>query len=264
MDKTPCYFDMIGSSTLHFKGEKNVDGGHSGHEKSHYMVVLCTSLSGKFMKTLVIFIGLKNIPKCNKPPNIEVAVTKGGFIKEALMVDWIEKIYKARGSYFATRKSLLLMDNHRSHNCPAVLGALNRLNAAVKLIPAKTTSFLQPLDVGVNASFKAAMREEWKRWFEEGPKDYTPAGYCKKLSYDQLPSFVSATVKSVSADIIQKSFIACGAAPNGQKVAKDSLNRRLKTILCYNTSKGSGIETIDNSPFPDLSTLTQTVVMLKM
>jgi hypothetical protein len=155
MDETPVYMDMVGSTTIDFKGGRNVDGAHTGHEKSRFTVVMCSSMSGRLTKTMVIFKGLKNVPKCEIPANIHVAVSKGGSMKEPLMLEWLDKCFRARGSFFATTKSLLLMDNHLSHNRESVLKACRQMNVTVKLIPAKTTSFLQPLDVGANGPFKA-------------------------------------------------------------------------------------------------------------
>ena len=62
MDETPVYIDMISSTTLEFKGGKNVNGASTGHEKSRFTVAITTSASGKMLKGYVIFKGLKNIP----------------------------------------------------------------------------------------------------------------------------------------------------------------------------------------------------------
>lgn len=63
MDETPCFFDMANSRTLHFTGEKTVDGLDTGHSKNRFTTVLCISASGKFIKSLIIFKGLKKILK---------------------------------------------------------------------------------------------------------------------------------------------------------------------------------------------------------
>ena len=63
MDETPCYFDMASDQTLHSRGEKNVDGIDTGHKNSRFTVALCWSADGRMIKSLIIFKGLKKVPK---------------------------------------------------------------------------------------------------------------------------------------------------------------------------------------------------------
>ena len=58
MDKTPCYFDMALDQTLHFKGNKNVNGIDTGHRKLRFTVTLCCCADGRMVKTLIVFKGL--------------------------------------------------------------------------------------------------------------------------------------------------------------------------------------------------------------
>ena len=78
MDKTPCYFDMASDQTLHFRGEKNVDGIDTDHKKSRFTVALCCSADGRMIKSLIVFKGLKKVPKLSVPTNVEVTVSMGG------------------------------------------------------------------------------------------------------------------------------------------------------------------------------------------
>jgi hypothetical protein len=85
---------------------------------------------------MVIFKGLKNVPKCYVRNNIFLAASKSGSMNKDLMFQWLENIYKSRVPYIVTKKSLLLMDNHRAHYSLIVLSACARMNTTVKLIPA--------------------------------------------------------------------------------------------------------------------------------
>ena len=86
MDKTPCYFDMASDQTLHFKGDKNVDGIDTGHRKSYFTVTLCCCADGRMVNTLVVFKGLKNVPKLSLPADVEVTVSMGGSMNTGLML----------------------------------------------------------------------------------------------------------------------------------------------------------------------------------
>ena len=100
MDETPVYIDMVSNCTLDFKGNKNVDGVTTGHEKCRFTVALTISAAGNFLKTYVIFKGLKNVPKCNVPPNMVINVSKGSSMKEELMLDYCRRVLRARGVVF--------------------------------------------------------------------------------------------------------------------------------------------------------------------
>ena len=137
MDETPVYIDMISSTTLDFTGEKNVNGASTGHEKSRLTVAISTVASGKMLKGYVFFKGLKNIPKCNVPANTVMNVSIGGSMKEELMLDWCQKVFRARGSFLYNEDSLLLLDTHASHTRPSVKEELDKMNVKIKFAPAK-------------------------------------------------------------------------------------------------------------------------------
>lgn len=96
MDETPCYFDMTYNNTLHYKGEKTVEGITTGNTKRRFSVVLCYSMNGNFVKTMIIFKGLKKVPKINVPSNIFLAVSKGGSMDSQLMKSWAANCFNKR------------------------------------------------------------------------------------------------------------------------------------------------------------------------
>ena len=102
MDETPCYFDMASDQTLHFKGDKNLDGVDTGHRKSRFTVTLCCCADGRMVKTLIIFAGLKNVPKLNLPSDVKVAVSMGGSVNVSLMMKWIRTCFTLHGQLWIT------------------------------------------------------------------------------------------------------------------------------------------------------------------
>ena len=72
------------------------------------------------------------------------------------------------------------MDQYGSHKKENVLLELKKLNTVVKFIPPKTTHYLKPLDVGVNSSFKAVLKNKWQKWMCDGPKEFTSKGYRRR------------------------------------------------------------------------------------
>lgn len=180
---------------------------------------------------MIIFKGLKNVPKNIKlPSNIFLAVSKGGTMNSELMKEWCSNCFSKRGNVFSRTPSFLLMDSFGSHKRDDVLDTLRKTcKTYVIVIPPKTTSFLQPMDVGVNAQFKAKLRDVWNDWLENTPPEFTKTGKkysfmkCLIIFYDEffnqlstgnrkspnyqnIVYFVSTAVKSISSDTIKRSF----------------------------------------------------------
>ncbi|GFY16284.1 HTH CENPB-type domain-containing protein [Trichonephila clavipes] len=66
MDETPVTFDMIGSKTIDMKGTKKIPIKTTGHEKSHFTVVLSCLADDTKLKPTVIF-KRKTVTKSNFP-----------------------------------------------------------------------------------------------------------------------------------------------------------------------------------------------------
>ncbi len=116
------------------------------------------------------------------------------------------------------------MDQYGSHKKESVLSEFKKLNSVVKFIPDKATDYLQPLDVGVDSSFKAALRYEWEKWMSEGPKEFTSKGCRRRLNWETVLGIVSNALLTMKKETIIKSFECCGIAAKGQRVDGEKLN----------------------------------------
>ena len=86
MDETPCYFDMTSDQTLHFKETKMLMALIQAIENRASQLTLCCCAYGRMVKTLIVFKGLKNVPKLNLPADVEVTVSMDGFMNTCLML----------------------------------------------------------------------------------------------------------------------------------------------------------------------------------
>ena len=198
MDETPCYFDMSNAHTIEFKGAKTVEIMGTGSSKRRFTVVLCIRMDGKVIDVMVIFKGLKKVQKIDElPKNIVVTVAKGGSMKYDIMMEWIDKVWSVRGNYFAHTKSILYMDRYGTHVRDEIVNYLrDQYGTECFWIPKRLTIVLQPLDVVVNAPFKAYMRQQWSRWFADPEKHlYTRAGNRKPPSYCEICFRCSERIK---------------------------------------------------------------------
>ena len=119
------YVDMMNSKTISFKGEKNTEVLTTGHLKT---VVLTISLAGKFLKSMLVIKGLKNLPKCLIQTNIKVLTPKSGTMDKYIMKTWINTCLKNTGPFNNSTKSVLLMDNYGSHKDIDILALLEKNN----------------------------------------------------------------------------------------------------------------------------------------
>ena len=78
MDETPMWFDLPASKSYDFKGVKVVPAKTTGKEKLRYTVVLAAMANGAKLPPLIIFKGLKNVPKGSFPSDVRVEVSQKG------------------------------------------------------------------------------------------------------------------------------------------------------------------------------------------
>lgn len=132
----------------------------------HITLVFCISASGGHVKPLAI-LPMKNFPG-SLAPLIDAFHWCGqdnGWMIEELFQEWVIDIFiphvkSVRSSLNQDEKApaLLYLDGHSSRQCPDALSALKRENITAITIPAHTSHVLQPLDCGVNRSFKEKFR----------------------------------------------------------------------------------------------------------
>jgi len=83
--------------------------------------------------------------------------TKNGWMNEVTIKAWLERILIA---YVNGNQCLLLMDSYEAHISESIQTFLKTYpNIHLAIIVGGTTSFLQPLDININRSFKNTCRK---------------------------------------------------------------------------------------------------------
>lgn len=154
MDETPMSFDLPSSYTLEKRGSSTVNIKTTGHEKSTFTVVLGVMSDGRKLPPVVIF-KLKNVPREEFPDGIYVRVNPKGWMNQNEMLWWINNIWIQRTAELSNPRSLLVLDSFRGHLVDTVKQEFNNSCTNIAVIPGGLTSRLQPLDVGINKSFKS-------------------------------------------------------------------------------------------------------------
>jgi len=90
MDETTVTFDMPENRTVAPVGDKTVLVKTSGHEKTHFTVVLACMADGSRLKPMII-LKRKTLPKAAKfPPGTMVRAHVKGRMDEAGVQEWLK------------------------------------------------------------------------------------------------------------------------------------------------------------------------------
>ena len=219
MDEVPLTFDIPMGRSVAEKGQKSVNIITTGHEKSHFTVVLACCGNGSKLPPMVIF-KRKTMAKI-KSPSVEVAVNEKVWMDQEMMNLWLTKCYTKRpDGFFRARKALLVMDSMRAHITPQVKDKLKVFNSIPAIIPGGLTKILQPLDISMNRSFKAVLRNLWEQWMIDGEHSFTATGRMRHATFLDVIGWIDKAWASVTTETILSGFRKAGII--GTATDKDS------------------------------------------
>ena len=176
MDEVPLTFDMPLARTVEVKGADSVNIRTTGHEKTHFTVVLACCASGDKLPPMIIF-KRKTPPKDKLPSSVIVTQNEKGWMNQDVMKLWLSRCYGRRpDGFFRQNPALLVMDSMRAHITPEIKESVHALNSIPAIIPGGLTKLLQPMDISVNRSFKLVLRELWEEWMTTGEHSFTNTG----------------------------------------------------------------------------------------
>lgn len=209
MDEVPLSFDCPPSRTVETGGTTSIPICTTGNEKTSFTVVLACAASGQKLPPMVIFKRI-TIPKEKFPTGVEVRCNKKGWMNEEIMISWINSAWVKRKNSLFKPRALLIMDSMKAHLKENVKNACKTSGAKLSIIPGGLTKKLQPLDLGINRSFKCRIRNLWEKWMSDGIHSYTKSGKQRRASYSEVCKWVKEAWEEVSAVSIQNCFRKCG------------------------------------------------------
>ena len=171
-DETDVQFAMETRNTIAYRGERTVsvkkpDGN------ARCTVMLGVSADGKKFAPYVIYKGKRGARVEKELRKWEDnGYSNGCFYKaqekawmnEAVMLDWIEKVWKPFAMSKNGKLTMLIVDQMSAHQTPAVKRAIEKCGSLLEFIPKGYTSLLQVCDVGLNKPFKDYMRSIVNDW----------------------------------------------------------------------------------------------------
>ena len=211
MDETPMFFYMPSSTTVHNKWVKTILIKTTGHEKTHFTVVLACMASGEKLPPMVIF-KRKTMPKDKFPWGVLVHVHLKGWMDEEGTLIWIRKIWSRALGHLNRKQSMLVWDQFSSHLTEKVKRRLAEEKTTQAVIPGGLTGILQPLDVCLNKPFKTQMRTLWHDWMSQGKGRLTAKGNLIKPDIVTVVTWVKQAWESIPAKMITRSFLKTSIA----------------------------------------------------
>jgi len=111
MDEVPPTFDIPMSCSISDKGEKTINERTTGHQKSHFTVVLACCADGSKLPPMIIF-KRKTMPKEAFPHGVVIQTNVKGWMDESMMGVWLDRCYVKRpDGFFHRNKALLVTDS---------------------------------------------------------------------------------------------------------------------------------------------------------
>ncbi|CAI7804668.1 unnamed protein product [Closterium sp. NIES-53] len=129
-DQTPLWLEMPATTTVDQNGVRSVPIRSAGYQKERVTVMLACTADGVKLKPWVFF-KRKTVPKGDFPA----------------------------GKSWCAKSSMLVLDSYHGHLTEGVKEKFRELNCVPAVIPSGCTAEVQPLDVSINKSFKASIRQ---------------------------------------------------------------------------------------------------------
>ncbi|CAI7897008.1 unnamed protein product [Closterium sp. NIES-54] len=146
--------------------------------------------------------------------DVVVSCHENGWMDANDVIQWLEECVKPflkPGFGRHARSSMVVLDSYRGHLTEVVKEKFRELNCVPAIISSGCTAEVQPFDVSINKSFKASVRQQYQKWFqEEGQEQLIRAGNLKKPPAEVVTRWISRAWKAVLADLIKRAFLTCG------------------------------------------------------
>ncbi len=144
----------------------------SSSQTKRATAALAVTAAGDFLTPMIIFkgkpdglIARRELPTLD--PTSIYACQDAAWMDERCMLTWVNEVLHA---YLVANpppegvQPVLLLDSYRCHMMASVVSRIEAMGVHVIHIASGCTGLTQPLDVGINQSFKARCRRMWEEW----------------------------------------------------------------------------------------------------
>ncbi|KAE8958104.1 hypothetical protein PR001_g31145 [Phytophthora rubi] len=201
MDQTSIYIDMNPTTTITFRGDRNVDVLQATGAKLCPLIVFSGTPGGPIEEELHAH------PLYSK--EVFLAVQKKGYCDERVMHIWINEVWRPS----VTSSRVLLLDSLKTHKMSSVRTELeDSLSTEVEFIPPGITGLSQPMDVAVMRTFKMHCRSLYVKY-------HLTHDFCSSAAERRrlITAIVVTAWSQIDPSVIRKGFIKAGLVPVGPR-----------------------------------------------
>ena len=146
--------------------------------------------------------------------NIALTTSDSRFMDQNLMLDYVDRVILPHTRFITPdgsidyHPSLLILDDFSAHKVQKDFYYMRKFKILPFFIPGGYTFCAQPLDVVLNRPFKCNLRVYYED--HQFKHQYSKNGNVVKPSWQETVDMVDMATKSLTPDLIRKSFVRCG------------------------------------------------------
>jgi len=101
---------------------------------------------------------------------------------------------------------ILMLDSYRAHMMEEIVTKIQNLGVEVVHIPGGCTGNCQPVDIGLNKSFKSHVRRIWDAWMIQKWDQVTAQDNTPKPKREEVSSWVIDAFKAISPTAVKNAW----------------------------------------------------------
>ena len=242
-------------------------------EIPHITAMCCCNVIGDKMPLFIILNSLKKLPndlkKYEETGDAIFSSTSSGwqtrdtFLWFAIcFINWLT-IYRLKlDKTIRNSPAILIVDGHKSRECPVAIKMLKQNNIKLFVIPAHTSHVTQLFDVGIGSPMKSFFSDMLKKLIENFDKNGNCVGQLRSFTvqaaiaawdvkcnkYACIKAAKLTGLNPINDDYLQSSAFVSDLTPDVLKIIstkKQSRNNNLLNINCQLISSDENLSSID-------------------
>jgi len=126
---------------------------------------------------------------------------------ERVMMEWIARVLRPWAEDAPAHiRPLLLLDSYRCHTTARVVDAIIGLGVDLIHIPAGCTCLCQPVDVGINKSFKNMLRNSWEQYLVDNQGAVDVRGRIPSPSREMLSEWIIDSLNGMRIEMVENAW----------------------------------------------------------